>query len=321
VELLRLVAMIRLCTIQHVIAMFGWSYDKASRELQRLVKAEAVEQIRAFAPRGEGSVPLIFIITGAGARTLTEAGDEGENLQRIAKNLGVFRRTVEANRPAQTEHRLWSSSFATFLMRSMMLTCSARISDVRFDRERSIAVDLSLLAIPERERALLGPDLSKAVYVPDFSFIAHRHRDGRIVRDIILGEVETGFGERDARDLGAAKAWKLRAISNVFSRTRVFDGVTYDPASELRVVVWNRTAAQEERFFQGARGVFGDEHSPLWITNGEQLPLVVASGTQKKDVVAAVSDLVAHVQDRVWRWLRFPDPKDRRRFIGTKKAL
>jgi hypothetical protein len=319
-ELLRIVAMIRLCTIQHVIAMLGWSYDMASRELQRLVKCDAVEQIRAFAPRGEGSVPIIFIITGTGARMLTEVGDDGENLQRIAKNLGVFRRTVEANRPAQTEHRLWSSTLATFLMRSLALAGGARISDIRFDRERSIPIDLAGLPIPERERSLLGSDLRKAVYVPDFSFIANRDRDGKIVRDIILGEIETGFGERDPRDLGAAKAWKLRAITAEFLRTRLFDGVTYDPASELRVVVWNRTAAQEERFFQGARGVFGEERSPLWITNGELLPLTVPTGTQKKEIGAAVGRLVSHVQERVWRWLRFAAPNDRRRFVGIKRT-
>jgi hypothetical protein len=314
---LRIVATIRLCTIQHVIALLGWGYDKASRELQQLVKIAAVEQIRAFAPRGEGSVPLIFILTTTGARILAEKGGAGDDLQRIAKNLAVFRRTIEANRPAQTEHRLWSSTLAAFLIRSLSDSSNATVTDVRFDRELSIPMNLSTYAIPERERLLIGIDIAKAVYVPDFSFVAHRKRDGKDVRDIVFGEIETGFGERDARDLGAAKAWKMRAITSEFSKTRTVGGTIYDSGSELRIVVWNRTAALEERFFQGAKSVFGDLRSPLWITNGELVPLSPPSGTQKTHRAAAVVSLVGNIQARVWRWLRFPDPADRRRFVGT----
>ena len=316
-SVLRIVATIRLCTIQHIIALLSWSYDKASRELQGLVKIGAVEQIRAFAPRGEGSVPLIFILTTTGARILAEKGGASDDLQRIAKNLGVFRRTIEANRPAQTEHRLWSSTLAAFLIRSLSDSANATVTDVRFDRELSIPMDLSMYAIPDRERLLVGNDVAKAVYVPDFSFIAHRKRDGKKVRDLVFGEIETGFGERDARDLGAAKAWKMRAITTEFSKTRAVGGTTYDRGSELCIVIWNRTAALEERFFQGAKSVFGDLRSPLWITNGELVPLSPPSGTQKTQRAAAVASLVGNIQARVWRWLRFPDPTDRRRFVGT----
>lgn len=314
---LQIVATIRLCTIQHVIALLSWNYDKAARELQRLVKKGAVEQIQPFAPRGEGSAPIIFVLNGTGARILAETGGNGEDLQRIAKNLGVFRRTIEANRPAQTEHRLWSSTLTALLIRSLSNTSDAAVTDVRFDRERSIPVDLTSYTIPDRERLLLGADPAKAVYVPDFSFVAHRMRDGRISRDVVLGEIETNFGERDARDLGAAKAWKMRALTAEFAKTRSIGTTTYDAGSELRIVVWNRTAALEERFFQGARSVFGEARSPLWITNGELLPLGIPSGTEKKHIEPAVATLIANIQQRVWRWLRFTNPTDRRRFVGT----
>jgi hypothetical protein len=252
-----------------------------------------------------------------GARILAENGGAGDDLQRIAKNLGVFRRAIEANRPAQTEHRLWASTLVALLFRSLSESAHAAVTDVKFDRELSIPVDLSTYTIPDRERLLIGADITKAVYVPDFSFIARRSRDGKEVRDVILGEVETGFGERDAYDLGAAKAWKMRAVTTEFSKTRTIGLTTYDAGSELRIVVWNRTAALEERFFLGARSVFGDLRSPLWITNGELLPLSAPSGTEKKHRAAAVSSLVGNIQARVWRWLRFPNQNDRRRFVGT----
>jgi hypothetical protein len=192
--------------------------------------------------------------------------------------------------------------------------------DVKFDRELSIPIDLSPYTIPDRERLLIGADITKAVYVPDFSFVVRRIRDGKEVRDVILGEIETGFGERDAYDLGAAKAWKMRAVTAAFSKTQTIAGITYDPGSEVRIVVWNRTTPLEERFFLGARSVFGDLRSPLWITNGELVPLSAPSGTEKKHRLTVVTSLVGNIQERVWRWLRFADPNDRRRFIGTKKT-
>ncbi|MFZ2493221.1 MAG: replication-relaxation family protein [Thermoanaerobaculia bacterium] len=315
IELLRVIALVRLCTIQHILAVLDWSYDKAARELQSLVKAGYADSVRRFAPRGEGSAPIIYILTTAGADRLSANDVENENLRRIAKNLGVFRRTVESNRPAQTEHRLWSSTLQTLLMQSLVGR-GARVDDVRFDRERSVRLDLSGSAIPDRLRPLFGPDLQKTAYVPDFSFVAIREKNGRMIRDIILGEVETGFGERDASDLAAVKAWKLQAISKAFYAGRTFDGQVSEPDSELRVVVWTRTDAIEQKFFEGARAVFGDARSPLWITSGDHLPLAIPSGTQKKDIPAAVRRLVDGVQQRVWRWLRFPKPDDRRRFVG-----
>jgi Replication-relaxation len=322
---LEAVAQVRLCTVQQFMMLQDAGYDRASRELDSYVSAGFVARIKRFAPRGEGSVPVTYILTAAGARLLGEHGHDAEELQRIAKNLAAHRRALEDNLPTQDRHRSCASMLLTILI------CAARridpkaiVTEIRFDRERSITVDLAAFDqdIPERERLLISPDPTKSTvaYVPDFSFVLRWTIDGKRVSEAFFAEVETGFGERNAKDLAIGKAWKLRGLQRLFDAGFKMGDHTFEPGAMPRVVVWSRTAALEQGFFDGARAVYKDALSPLWFTNGDLLPLAIPRRTQKKDIGPAVRKLVDNVQTKVWRWLRFPDPNNRRRFVGIKRT-
>lgn len=321
--LLSLVATVRLCTVFHMVAITGWSYDRCYRELDRLARTGFVDRVKPYAPRGEGSAPHIYILTAEGAQRLANAGAGPlPEFQRIAKNLAVFRRTLEANRPVQRDHRLWSSLVATLLIAgARVVDPSAYATTIRFDRERSLSVDLTSYAshIDAKHRPLISPDPTKlqVPLLPDASFLLHCTRRGEQVTHAVIAEVETGFGERPEKDLAIAKSWKMRALADAFARDRMFDGAALTPTSELRSVVWCRTAALEQRFFDGATTVFGDARSPLWITSGDVMPLSIPTATKKRDIAAAAAALVQNVQSPIWRWLRYPDPARRCRFIGT----
>jgi hypothetical protein len=324
--LLSAVATVRLCTVLHVLLLTGWSYDRCYRELDRLADDGLADRIKPYAPRGEGSAPHIYILTLAGAQRLADAGaGDLAAFQRIAKNLSVFRRTLEANRPAQKDHRLWSSLVATLVVvGARAVDPAAYATDVRFDRERSLTIDLTPYTnlISAKHRALISIDPTKmqVPLLPDVSFLLHYTRRGRFVTHPVIAEVETGFGERDERDLAIGKSWKIRALTEKFALDHVFDGQTLDATAELRAIVWCRTPALEQRFFNGAAGVFGDARSPLWLTNGEAMPLAIPAGTKKRDIAAAAAELVRNVQTPIWRWLRYPDPTRRCRFIGTEEG-
>ena len=137
----------------------------------------------------------------------------------------------------------------------------------------------------------------------------------------MIGETQTGFGERDERDLAIGKSWKIRTYAEQFGANRIFDGKTLPATADLHAVVWCRTPSLEQRFFEGAASVFGDAKSPLWMTNGDAMPLSIPTGTKKRDISTAAAALVANVQTPIWRWLRYPDPNRRCRFIGTKERL
>jgi hypothetical protein len=322
--LLSMVATVRLCTVLHVVFITGWSYDRAYRELDRLSDSGLVDRIKPYAPRGEGSAAHIYVLTAEGAQRLANAGAGGTlaEYQRIAKNLGVFRRTLEANRPAQTDHRVWSSLVPTLIIAgARMVDPSAYATDVRFDRERSLMVDLAPYAgaIDAKHRQIISPDPTKlrVPLLPDASFLLHYTRRGRRVTHPVIVEVETGFGERPERDLASSKSWKIRAFAEAFAANRTFDGQTLDGAAELRSVVWCRNATLEQRFFEGAATVFAEERSPLWITNGDAMPLAIPAGTKKREIATEAARLVTNVQTPIWRWLRFSDPARRCRFIGA----
>jgi hypothetical protein len=319
---LEAIANVHLCTVQILMLLFRWSYDKAYRELEALVNAGCADRIRGFAARGQGSVPTTYVLNSAGATFLAEHGRDRDELQRVAKNLAVYRRAIEENRPTQERHRSSSAMLLALLVASARsVDPEASVSDIRFDRERTIGVDLAQFAdrIGPRERPLVTPDPTKTSvsYVPDFSYVVRWRIDGRTRVEPVFGEVETGFGERDGRDAGAAKAWKIRALLDRFRAPFTLGDTTFEPGTMPRVVVWCRTAALEQRFFEGARGVFGDTRSPLWLTNGEHVPLAIPTGTSKKDMPAAMTALAGAIQTKAWRWLRFPKPDDRRRFVGT----
>jgi hypothetical protein len=322
--LLSAVATVRLCTVLHALLITGWSYDRCYRELDRLAEDGFVARIKLFAPRGEGSAPHIYILTPEGAGKLAKAGGgDHDELQRVAKNLAVFRRTVEAHRPAQTEHRLWTSLVATLIIAgARAVDPSAYASAIRFDRERSFKVDLtSHLPAIGKDRGLISPDPTKTVVplVPDFSFLLHYQVRGDAFCHPVIGETQTGFGERDERDLAIGKSWKIRTYAEQFGANRIFDGKTLPATADLRAVVWCRTPSLEQRFFEGAASVFGDAKSPLWMTNGDAMPLAIPTGTKKRDISTAAAALVENVQTPIWRWLRYPDPNRRCRFIGTKE--
>lgn len=319
---LDVVASVRLCSVQQLMMLLGFSYDQAHRELDGLADAGLIDRIRRTGPRGNGSLPLGFVLNGAGATLLSEHGRGGEELQRIAKNMRVHRRAVEQGLPTQDRHRTLASTLLSVLVAAIRrVDPEARVSAIAFDRERTFPVDLAPFEIPPRERALISPDPTKTTvsYVPDFFFEVEWKRDGQLRKEPVFGEVETGFGERRAEDLAIGKAWKIRALLHAYERTHALGEQVYAPGTIPRFVIWSRTPALEQGFFDGARAVFREAKSPLWLTHGEILPLAVPAGTKKKEIGSAVAGLVGNVQRPVWRWLRFPDPNDRRRFLATRE--
>lgn len=323
IAVLDVVAAVRLCTIHHLMLLLRVSYDTARRDVDALEKEGLVDTMKRFAPRGSGSVPITYLLNGNGAKVLAEHGRPLEDLQRIAKNLGAHRRAIEENLPTQDRHRSFASTLFTLLVASARtIDPAASATEIAFDRERTFPVDLTPFEgdMSARDRLLISPNPTKTTvtYVPDFFFELTWRRDGVLRREPIFGEIETGFGERNAEELAIGKAWKMRALMHAFARTNAFGTTTYEAGTIPRIVVWSRTTALEQGFFIGARTVFKDAKSPLWLTNGDVLPLTVPQGTKKKDLVDGVATLVANVQQPVWRWLRFIDPEDRRRFVGVK---
>lgn len=320
---LEAVAFARLCTVQHVMMLLDYGYDRAARELDRTVKEGLVERVKRFAPRGEGSLPTTYILTEAGARILGERGYDAKALQRIARNLAAHRRALEQNLPTQDRHRSYATMLATILVcAARRIDPSASITEFRFDRERTIPIDLRPFAdtIPEKERPLVSADPTQTdlTYVPDFSFVLTWKPNGTRITEAVFGEVETGYGERKPSDLAIGKAWKLLALQRQFSAGLSLGEQVFPPGSTPRVIVWSRTPPMEQGFFDGARSVFKDAFSSLWITNGELLPLSIPSGTEKKAIAPEVRKLIDNVQTKAWRWLRFPSPNDRRRLVGVQ---
>ena len=311
--ILKIVSTVRIPTTVEVMMLTGWNYDMASRHLDDCVQRGLLDRIQPIAPRGKGSVPIVYILASDGARELADRGGDLEDLQRIAKNVAVLRRAVEENRATQWIHRRWTTALITVLSAAIArIDPGATISDVTLDRELVLPIDISrfVAAIPARDRSFISPDPTKTslTYLPDAAFTIQWARpDAKRRRERVFLEVETGLGERDERDLAVGKAWKLRAF------------LADMPAEDHpRVVVWMPTAALEQRFFEGARRVFGENRSPLWLTHGGLLPLGIQPGTKKKELPDAVTTIIDNVQQRVWRWLRFPSPDDRRRFVGVE---
>lgn len=313
--ILKIASTVRMPTIVDIMMLTGWNYDMASRHVDDCMTRGLLDRIQPAAPRGKGSVPIVYILTSAGARELADRGGDLDDLQRIAKNSGVLRRAVDDRLATQWTHRRSTAALMTILSAAIArIDPVATISDVTFDRELVLPIDISrfVAEIPARDRTFISPDPTKTrlTYLPDAAFTIEWARpEAKRRRERVLLEIETGLGERDERDLAVGKAWKLRAF------------LADMPAEEHpRVVVWTPNAALEQRFFEGARSVFGEHRSPLWLTHGDFLPLGVPAGTKKKELPDAAAAVVANVQQRVWRWLRFPSPDDRRRFIAVERG-
>jgi len=296
VAILQIAHVVRLLTVNHVIALTGWSYDKAYRELDACAEAKnpLLDRIKPPAARGQGSAPTIYILAPAGARLLAAHGGDERELFRIVKNNADHRRVVEDHLPHQGRHRLYGATLLTFLAAAAH-TRDLRIMDVRGDREVFDPIDLTpfVPAMQERER----PDPTRPVrYVPDLAFTLSGAPTQRC-----YVEIETGFGQRDERFLARVKAWKIRALAAACG------------AEMPRVLVWTRTASLEDQFVEGAAAVLADAAGFVFTTNGEALPLATPPGVNKRERAESVRIIAAHAAGPVWRAMR--DPKGAREEI------
>jgi hypothetical protein len=295
IAMLQIAHVVRLLTVNHVIALTGWSYDKAYRELDAGAEAKnpLLDRIKPPAARGQGSAPTIYILAPAGARLLAAHGGDERELLRIVKNNADHRRVVEDHLPHQGRHRLYGATLLAFLATAAH-TRDLRIIDVRGDREVFDPIDLTpfVPAMQERER----PDPTRPVrYVPDLAFTL----SGASSTQRYYVEIETGFGQRDERFLGRVKAWKMRALAAARG------------AEMPRILVWTRTANLEDQFVEGATAVLDDAAAGfVFTTNGEALPLATPPGVNKRERAESVRVIAAHAAGPVWRALR--DPKGAR---------
>jgi hypothetical protein len=297
VAVLQIAHVVRLLTVNHVIALTGWSYDKAYRELDACAEAKnpLLDRIKPPAARGQGSAPTIYILAPAGARLLAAHGGDERELFRIVKNNADHRRVVEDPLPHQGRHRLYGATLLTFLAAAAH-TRDLRVIDIRGDREVFDPIDLTpfVPAMQERER----PDPTRPVrYVPDLAFTL----SGPATAQRCYVEIETGFGQRDERFLARVKAWKIRALAAARG------------AEMPRVLVWTRTASLEDQFVEGATAVLSDAAGFVFTTNGEALPLATPPGINQRERAESVRIIAAHAAGPVWRAMR--DPKGAREEI------
>lgn len=291
IAILQLAHAARQLTVHQLMALTRWSYDKAYRALDGLADASPalLDRVRPFAARGKGSAPTIYLLSTAGARLLVAHGGEEKVLLRIAKNGADQRRAIEEVVSNQGRHRAYGATLLVYLAAAGMKR-GRRFADVRADREVFERVNLApyVPSMPDRER----PDPTKAVtYIPDVAFTARAANGER--RYYI--EIETGYGQRDERELARMKAWRLRALHDAKG----------DAMPEI--LVWARSVALEARFIEGAAAVAGAAANRIWTTNGEVLPLGTPPGVTKTERTQTVLAVAEHAAGRVWRRLGAED--------------
>ena len=309
-------AVLRFLTVTDVIALIGTTYDTANRELTRLSDGDTplLDGFRPPIPRGQGSVPTIYVLNGTGARHLADLGlGDLDGLRRVVHAVGVRRRDIEQGNPTQIRHALAVSHFVALLWRAIWdRDPSAALGTIAYDRELACVLPAADVAtrLPEAERPGLSKsaDATTTTYIPDFFFSVDWAPDGGVRRhDAFAVEVETGAGDRNARSIGAQKAARIGVVLRDAARTRSIGPFAFPTLPDIRTVVWTPDPAFHAAFSAGVQAVQRADKNQIWTTNGDALPLVPARGTEKRDLPSAVRSLSRRILgDPIWSWVRHP---------------
>lgn len=314
-DVLALVATIRFATVQTLILLTTWNYDKAYRTFEALRKGELVERFQQVAGREKGSVPAVYVLSGAGANRLAPAWPGGAvDLQRLVKNVGTRRRDVEDGKATNLGHALATGSlFALLTRHARDLDPSTVIDAIHWDRSLSIPVDVGpwLGPLTDRERLLLGPEVAAGTstivrYVPDLAFRITWKPPGFTDRitEVLLAEVETGAGGRDAGEIGAVKGAKIAALLEGVDRAGTVGPIALPNPKLAKVLFWCGTPHVEQGLRPGLLRGLGPARRPVVTTNASFLPLTPPPGTGKKELPAVLAALAQAVGGPAWKWYR-----------------
>ncbi len=312
-------AQLRVLSVHDLMVLTGCSYDKAARTLEGLASATPplLDRIRPAAAQGEGSAPFLYVLTSQGARVLVdERGCDEEALRRLVRNVGARRRDIEQGVPTQVRHQQRIAGFlARYSAAVQQVDPAAVLSDLRLERDFIVSLaktDLPTVSADTWWRLQADPSKTTVNFIPDFAL---RLRWGSGVEELVLGEIETGFGQTDYAFTGFVKAAKIQAVARQLAATGSIGSRTYPTGTRLTALVWVENDKVEVPFHEGARRASGEEQSPLWITNGEKLPLSLPRGIKKVGLPDVVRSSVRRFFDPVWRWVRLKEPTDRRRLL------
>lgn len=314
-SLLGVVATLRYGSVQTVMALSSWGYDKAHRSLERLREAELVERFQLPAGREKGSTPSLYVLTGSGASLLAPTWPGGaEELHRLVRNVGARRRDVEEGKPTNLQHALSTAAlFALLVRHARSVDPTVLVDAVRWDRGLSVAVDVGLWLDPltARERLLLSPEIAAgtsatASYVPDLTLRLTWQPPGYAERitEVLMVEVETGLGGRDYDEIGAVKGAKIAALLQGVDALRRVGPIPLPNPKLARVLFHCGTAHVEDGIRAGLRRALGSARRPIVTTNASLLPLATPSGALKKDLLAALDALAGAIGAPVWKWYR-----------------
>ena len=317
-------AQLRVVSVHDLMVLTGCSYDKAARTLEGLASATPplLDRIRPAAAQGEGSAPYLYVLTSQGVKILVdERGHDEEALRRLVRNLGARRRDIEQGAPTQVRHQQRIAGFLSRYAAAVQQADSgAVLTDLRLERDFVVSLGRDELpAVPAEAWWKLQPDPAKATvnYIPDFAI---RLRWGSGAEELVLGEIETGFGQTDYSFTGFVKAAKIQAVVRQLAATGSAGSRAYPTGMRLTALVWVENEKVEAPFHEGARRATGDEQSPLWITNGETLPLSLPRGIKKAGLPETVRLSVHRFFEPVWRWVRLAEPTDRRRLLFPPRS-
>ena len=310
---LALAATTRFLTVQTVILLTTWSYDKAYRELEAQRKAGHLDRFQPPVGREKGSAPSVYVLSGEGASRLAPHWTGGiEDLRRTVKNTGTKRRDVEEGNATNLNHALATTAiFALLARRVRTVDPTAVIDSVYWDRSLSIPVDVGpwIAPLTPRERLLVSPEVAAGIttittYVPDVTLRVTWQPPGyrERITEVLLVEVETGAGGKDSNQVGAVKGVKLAGVLAAADASGRVGPIAVTNPRLVKAIFWCGTASVEDGIRIGLRRVLTSPKRPFFTTNAALLPLAPPSGTAKKDLPAALDRLAEAVGGPVWKW-------------------
>jgi hypothetical protein len=319
---LTLAATARFLTVQTVMLLSDWSYDKAYRELQSQRKAGLLDRFQPPVGREKGSAPSVYVLTGEGASRLAPRWHGGiEDLRRTVKNTGTKRRDVEEGNATNLHHALATTALFSLLARRVRtVDPTAVIDSVFWDRSLSIPVDVGpwMASLTPRERLLVSPEVAagtttSTTYVPDVTFRVTWQPPGyrERISELLLVELETGAGGKDSDQVGAVKGVKLAGVLAAAAESSRVGPIPVPNPRLVKALFWCGTASVEDGIRAGLRRVLAAPKRPVVTTNAALLPLTPPPGTAKKDLPSALQNLSQTIGEAVWAWYAQGDAEPR----------
>ncbi len=124
------------------------------------------------------------------------------------------------------------------------------------------------------------------------------------ITEVLLAEVETGAGGRDAGEIGAVKGAKVAALLEGVDHAGTVGPITLPNPKLAKVLFWCGTPHVEQGLRPGLLRGLGTARRPVVTTNASFLPLTPPPGTGKKELPAVLAALAQAVGGPAWKWYR-----------------